>query len=281
MVRINGKTNQLRKWIALLIFVLAFGLIFMVAGRTAQAVPNGGYVHPEVIMQPQELKALMDKKDPDIRIIDIREKLKYLAGHIPGAVQVWRPDIEDKNHSLPGMMALKGQMEDLLESLGISDQDTLIIYSDGPDNGRLWWWVLAYYGFPLKQMRILGGSIDAWKSNGYPVEVGAPKVERVKFRLPEKGQERGPLLCTLPEVKSALKNPDRVVLDVRSKKEFLGEETRKGAPKAGRIPGVTWIEWTEALVGEGLYKGYWKSAEEIKRVFSTKGVTPEKDVFMY
>jgi thiosulfate/3-mercaptopyruvate sulfurtransferase len=280
MVRINGKTNQPRKWIALLVFVLAFGLIFMVAGLTAQAVPNGGYVRPEVLIQPQELKALVDKKDPHTRIIDVREKSHYLSGHIPGAVQIWRPDIEDKNHSLPGMMAPKGQMKDLLGSLGISNQNTLIIYSDGPDNGRLWW-VLAYYGFPLKQMRILDGSIDAWKSNGYPVEVGAPKVERVKFRLPEKGQERGPLLCTLPEVKSALKNPDRVVLDVRSKKEFLGEETRKGAPKAGRIPGVTWIEWTEALVGEGLYKGYWKSAEEIQRVFSTKGVTPEKDVFMY
>ena len=265
--------------IALIPLVSILGSIFIIS-EAVQAVPNGGYARPEVLIQPEELKALANKKEPHIRIIDIREKVKYLAGHIPGAVQIWRPDIEDKNHSLPGMMASKGQMEDLLGSLGISDQNTLIIYSDGPDNGRVWW-VLAYYGFPLKQMRLLDGSIDAWKNKGYPVEVSPPEVGKVRFRLPEKAQERGPLLCTLPEVKSALKNPDRVVLDVRSKKEFSGEETRKGAPKAGRIPGVTWIEWTETLVGEGPYKGYWKSAEEIKRVFSVKGATPEKEIFMY
>ena len=280
MIPINHKVKKWQRWAGLVIFVSVFGLIFITGGRTAQALPNGGYVHPEVLIQPEELKVLIDKKGPNIRVIDIREKLKYLAGHIPGAVQIWRPDIEDKNHSLSGMMAPKGQMEDLLGGLGISDQDTLIIYSDGPDNGRFWW-VLAYYGFPLKQMRILDGSIDAWKNKGYPVEVSPPEVEKVRFRLPEKAKERGPLLCTLPEVKSALKSPDRVVLDVRSKKEFLGEETRKGAPKAGRIPGVTWIEWTEALVGEGPYKGYWHSAEEIRRIFSAKGVTPEKEIFMY
>jgi len=34
-------------------------------------------------------------------------------------------------------------------------------------------------------------------------------------------------------------------------------------------------------VEEGPYKGYWKSAEEIKKTFSAKGVTPEKDVYLY
>ena len=139
MIRINHEPKKRIRWTGLAIFILAFGLILMTAGRTAQAVPNGGYAHPEVLIQPEELKALIDKKDPNLRIIDIREKLKYLAGHIPGAVQVWRPDIVDKNHSIPGMMAPKDQIENLLGSLGISNRDTIIIYSDGPDNGRLWW----------------------------------------------------------------------------------------------------------------------------------------------
>jgi thiosulfate/3-mercaptopyruvate sulfurtransferase len=85
----------------------------------------------------------------------------------------------------------------------------------------------------------------------------------------------------LPEVKSALKKPDKVVLDVRTKKEYAGEEIKKGATKGGRIPGVTWIEWKETIVEEGPFKGYWKSAEEIKKTFSAKGVTPEKDIYLY
>jgi len=260
--------------------VLILSSIFILMSGAAQAIPNGGYVHPEVIIQPEELKILVDKKDFNVRIIDLREKLKYLAGHIPGAVHIWRPDITDKNHPVPGMMAPRGQMENLMGSLGINEKNTLVIYSDGPDNGRLWW-ILAYYGFPLEQMRILDGGLDGWKAKAYPSEMVTPKIDKSTFRLPEKEKERGPLLCSLPEVKSALKSSNRVALDVRSKKEFLGEELKEGAVKPGRIPGVTWVEWTETLVGEGSYKGYWKSSEEIKRIFSAKGVTSEKEIFIY
>jgi thiosulfate/3-mercaptopyruvate sulfurtransferase len=260
--------------IGLIPLVSILGLIFIIPAAV-QAVPNGGYARPDVLIQPEELKALIDKKDSKIRIIDIREKLKYLAGHIPGAVHIWRSDITDKNHPIPGMMAPRDQMENLMGSLGINEKNTLVIYSDGSDNGRLWW-ILAYYGFPLEQMRILDGGLDGWKAKTYPTEMITPKIDKSAFKLPEKGKERGPLLCSLLEMRSALKSPNRVALDVRSKKEFLGEELKEGAVKPGRIPGVIWIEWTETLVGEGPYIGYWKSSEEIKRIFSAKGVTPAK-----
>jgi thiosulfate/3-mercaptopyruvate sulfurtransferase len=106
-------------------------------------------------------------------------------------------------------------------------------------------------------------------------------VEKTRIKLQGETEGRKPLLCTLPEVKSALKSPGRIVLDVRTKKEYVGEEIKKGATQGGRIPGVTWIEWKEAILEEGSYKGYWKSAEEIKKIFSAKGITPEKDVYLY
>jgi thiosulfate/3-mercaptopyruvate sulfurtransferase len=260
--------------------MLTLGLFLMSLAQSAQAVPNGGYAHPEIIIQPEELKALVEKKDPNIRIIDVRESLQYLRGHIPGAVQVWRPDIEDKNHPVPGMMAPQPQIEALLGSLGISEKNILVIYSDLFDHARFWW-ILAYYGFPLKQMKLLDAGIDAWKAKGYPVEVIPPPVEKTRFKLQGESKGRKPLLCTLLEVKSALKKPDKVVLDVRTKKEYAGEEIKKGATQGGRIPGVAWIEWKEAIWEEGPYKGYWKSAEEIKKIFSAKGVTPEKDIYLY
>jgi thiosulfate/3-mercaptopyruvate sulfurtransferase len=178
------------------------------------------------------------------------------------------------------MMAPQPQIEALLGNLGISEKNTLIIYSDLYDHARLWW-ILAYRGFPLKQMKLLDGGIDAWKAKGYPVELIPAPVEKTRFKLQGETRGRKPLLCTLPEVKSALDKPDKVVLDVRTKKEYTGEEIKKGATQGGRIPGVTWIEWKEAILEEGPYKGYWKSAEEIKKTFSAKGVTPEKDVYLY
>ena len=56
---------------------------------------------------------------------------------------------------------------------------------------------------------------------------------------------------------------------------------QKGATKPGRIPGVTWIEWKDVLIEEGPYKGYWKPAEDIKKIFASKGVTPDKDIYIY
>jgi len=261
-----------------LIFALALFLISLT--QAIHAVPNGGYAHPEMIIQPGELKVLVEKKDPGIQIIDVRESLQYLSGHIPGAVQVWRPDIEDKMHVLPGMMAAQKQVEDLMGDLGVNPQNIIIIYSDGPDNGRLWW-VLTYYGFPVKQMRLLDGGIDGWKAKGYPTEMVPPALAKTVFTFPKESKGIRTMLCTLSDVKSALKKPDQVVLDVRSKEEFLGREAKKGAARSGRIPGVTWIEWKEVLVDEGPYKNYWKSAEQIKKLFSAKGITPDKDIYMY
>jgi len=261
------------------LFLLATSAIVTSGGLT-MAVPKGDYARPELLIEPQELKDLLDRKEPSIRVIDIRDRLKYHAGHIPGALHVWRPDIVDKDHPMPGMMASQAQIEALMGRLGIQETDTLVIYSDGPDNARLWW-VLAYYGFPIAQMKLLDGGIDGWKEKGYPTELLSPKVSQTRFRLPGRSKGREHLLCDLPQVKEALHDTRKVVLDVRSKREYLGEETLQGAVRPGRIPGVVWIEWKETLIPDGPYKGYWKPAEEIRKIFSSRGITPDKDVYMY
>jgi thiosulfate/3-mercaptopyruvate sulfurtransferase len=261
-------------------FSLFLLLSFIFLTRTVLGVPNGGYARPELLIQPEELKALIDKKDPEIRIIDVREKIKYHAGHIPGAVNIWRPDITDKDHPLPGMMAPPSQIEQLMGRFGVTSQSKLILYSDGPDAARLWW-ILAYYGFPLNQMRLLDGGLDGWRAKGFPTEMIPPPVTPNQFKLLGKTKSTEPLLCTLPEVRNALKEPNRVVLDVRAREEYSGEKILSGAVRAGRIPGVKWIEWKEVLIKEGPFKGYWRPAEEIKKLFTEIGVTPDKEIYIY
>lgn len=273
-----GINSNLKRLIEGLTFVAV--LVFLISGQLVWAIPNGGYARPELLIQPEELKTLIERKDSNVRIVDIREKAKYLATHIPGAVHIWRPDIVDPNHPLPGMMAPKGQMEELMGRLGVINKHTLVIYSDGPDHTRLWW-ILAYYGFPISQMKLLDGGLDGWKAKGYSTEMIPPQVIQAQFRLPGKSKSTESLLCDLPEVKEALKNPKKVVLDVRAEREYLGEEMLKDAIKPGRIPAVVWIEWREVLVKEGPNKGYWKSGEEIKGLFSNIGVTPDKEIYIY
>src|SRR4030042_3448030 len=105
--------HHLKRLVGGLTLTLISVFVLLMSDQLVLAIPNGGYTRPELLIQPEDLKSLIDRKDSDIRIIDVREKIKYLAGHIPGAVHVWRPDIVDKNHPTPGMMAPQAQTEEV------------------------------------------------------------------------------------------------------------------------------------------------------------------------
>lgn len=262
-----------------LALTLALGLTLGTVGRSAHAVPQGGYTHPEVLLQPEELKAMLDQKDPALKIIDVRHEVKYYLGHIPGAVQVWRHDLDNKKPSSPGMPIPAAQLEKIMGRLGITHRDTLIIYSDQFDHTRLWW-LLAYYGFPLNRMKLLDGGIEAWKARGYPTQLTSPRIKRTSFKLPAAAQVKA-LLATWEEVKGAIHNPHKVILDDRSLRQYQGEEREEGAARAGHIPGAVWVEWKETRVPEGFFKGYWQPAEKIKKIYADQGITPDKDIYIY
>ena len=106
---------------------------------------------------------------------------------------------------------------------------------------------------------------------------------QLALAIPSGGYAR-PELLTQPEDLKALidrKDSDIWIIDVRASKEYLGEETLAGAVRPGRIPGVKWIEWREVLIKDGPNKGYWKSAEEIRKLFTDLGVTPDKEIYIY
>ena len=239
-----------------------------------------GYAHPEILISPEELKALLEARTPRLRVLDVRPRLLYYLGHIPGAVRLWRPDIEEKGHFLPGMMASKSRMEKLLSRLGVNCDHTMVIYSYRYDHARLWW-ILAYYGFPLTKMKLLNGGINAWRAKGYPLQFLPPFPRKGDFRLPGAPHHQEPLCCTLPEVKEALADPQKVVLDVRSRKEFFGEKKLRHANKPGRIPGVISVPWEEVLVPEGELQGYFKPGPELRGLFAARGVTPDKHIYIY
>jgi len=274
-------TWQWRKWLRIFSLALtaALGLTLEPGGRAAHAVPQGGYARGEVLIQPEELKALLDRNDPTLKVIDVRHEIKYYLGHIPGAVQVWRHELENKKNPVPGRPITAAQMENLMGRLGISHRDTLIIYSDQFEGARLWW-LLAYYGFPLSRMRLLDGGIEAWKARGYPTQLTSPRIMRASFKLPAAAQVKS-LLATLEEVKEAIHDPHKVILDDRSRKQYLGEEREEGTARAGHIPGAVWVEWKETRMPEGFFKGYWQPAEEIRKIYADQGITPDKDIYIY
>jgi thiosulfate/3-mercaptopyruvate sulfurtransferase len=261
------------------LFLLLAWLALALIPHLAGGVPLGDYAHSGVLIQAAELKDLLAKHDPNLRIIDVRHKAKYYLGHIPGAIQVWRPEIEDRRQPIPGVPAPGPRLEKLLGRLGVGSQDNIVIYSDRYDHARLWW-ILAHYGFPLSQMRLLDGGIEAWKAKGYPTQFTAPHLKPVTFRFPAE-PPKDFLWADLTEIKAAQAASDKVILDVRTPRLYLGEGAKEGAPRPGRIPGAVGVFWEENRVAAGPHKGCWKSAAELKELYAARGITPDKDIYIY
>ncbi|MGO9621049.1 MAG: sulfurtransferase [Desulfobaccales bacterium] len=274
-----GKWRQRRLlWLIPVMLLLAWWAPSL-GPHLAGGAPPGDEAALRVLIKAEELKDLIDKKAPDLRIIDFRPQTKYYLGHIPGAIHLWRPETENRRQSFPGQPPAAKQLEALLGRLGVGSQDTLIIYSDQCDQTHLWW-LLAYYGLPLNRMRLLDGGFEAWKAKDFPTQLTSPRFKAVSFRFPpESGVST--LLATLEQVKGARGGPNKVILDARPHFFFSGEKTKEGAARPGRIPAAVSVPWEENRVDSGPFKGYWKGPGELRKLYASRGVTPDKDIYIY
>lgn len=272
--------NWQQRWLPLIIPLILFlaWLALALLPHYAEGAPAEEASHPQILIKPGDLKARLDQKDPDLRIIDFRHKAKYYLGHIPGALQLWRTDIAEHRQSRPGLPPA-AYLEKLLGRLGVGSRNIIVIYSDQCDHAYLWW-LLVRYGFPLSQLRLLDGGLGAWMAAGYPTQLTSPRFKPTSFRFPA-APPADFLLATLEQVKGAQTIPDRVILDVRPPKLFLGVENKEGAPRPGRIPGAVGVYWQENRMTAGPAKGCWKNAAELKELYASRGVTPDKDILIY
>ncbi|MEK6956578.1 MAG: rhodanese-like domain-containing protein, partial [Thermoproteota archaeon] len=84
--------------------------------------------------------------------------------------------------------------------------------------------------------------------------------------------------------RSSLGKSGIVMIDVRSPKEFTGEITAppeypmEHAQRGGHIPGAKNIPWATAVNDEN---GTFKTVEDLKKIYSEKGITPDKNVICY
>ena len=83
-------------------------------------------------------------------------------------------------------------------------------------------------------------------------------------------------------VSNSVNNRQRstILVDVRIPQEFSGEITAppeyptEHAQRGGHIPGAVNIPWAKAVNEDGTFK----SARRIKKLVSTEGITPEKEI---
>jgi thiosulfate/3-mercaptopyruvate sulfurtransferase len=235
------------------------------------------YAHPEVLV---ELQWVMDHlNDPQVRIVEVNynPNSNYLIAHIPGAVLIdWGRDISDP---LSKDILTKEACETLLQNIGVNNDTTLTLYSDFSNLFATFaFWVFKYYGF--QDVRLLNGGRRKWLEEGLPVSTEIPSYPRGNFRASEPDKS---IRVLMPYVREALGSQDKILVDVRSPEEYTGEVVAppefpaEHAMRGGHIPGAINISWNKVVNRDGTFK----SADDLKKLFDSMSITPNKEVITY
>ena len=220
--------------------------------------------------------------DPDLRIIEVcnlDDDKTYNEGHIPGAMWLyWKGACwheTDRDFVTPEAMAT------LLGSLGIGPQSTVVLYGDPVQYGSYAFWAFTMAGH--KNLRLLDGARRKWVIEGRPLSRTVPRFPAVDYPVP-KGDAS--MRIGRRNVRDNLKNPKRLLIDVRSPEEYKGERVSEysfpvdhGAQRTGRIPGAQHLYFKELLNEDDTFK----SPDELRRVLAAAGIAPDKvdDVVVY
>jgi thiosulfate/3-mercaptopyruvate sulfurtransferase len=259
-------------------FLFAVLVSFLLAGAAPAAEKHKGYVRGEMFIAAQELNQLMQAKDPKLVVIAVASKPEFFSGHIPGAFHIWRPDYEAPKETQGGVtdnIIDAAGFTKLMQGFGIDADSKVVLYDHKYDASRIWW---AFFYYGKTDVRIVDGGIKAWTKAGYNTDlmVGG-KASRTgtwiaKVTYPGMRVETAEIL-TLKD------NPDAQLWDVRENSEFCGDEIKKGAFRAGRIPWSTQADWVNVKMKGN--DSEWVTAAEAKQFFDKTGFDINKQQYFY
>lgn len=216
----------------------------------------------------------------DVTLIDARSDKEYKAGHIEGAVNITWQALSNmtvkQGEEGWGVVLGKDALSSKLASLGIDEDQKIIIYNDPKglgEEGRLYW-MLKIAG--LENVKLLNGGITQWNKNGGKTTTDETKITTSDFKIEKYDFDR---IATTKEVKAKLKTA--VILDTRSIEEYTGATTHgenyKGIEAFGRIPGAISLPYSN------LYKpnGTLKSIKDIIAIMDKLGVKKDDEIITY
>jgi len=243
---------------------------------TTGASATPGYVHPEVLVETSWVAEHLN--DSSIRLIEADEDvLLYEIGHLPGAVKLdWHVDVQDP---ISRDFVDQQGFEKLMSRWGISNDTTIVLYGDKNNWYACYsFWLFTMYGH--EKMKIMNGGRQKWEAEGRPLTKEVPHFEPTPYHGRAMDES---IRAFRDDVMSGLKDPNRRLIDVRSPQEYTGElihmvnYPQEGAQRGGHIPTAKSIPWATAANPDGTFK----SAEELRQIYTGKDIAPDKDVITY
>ena len=236
---------------------------------------ENGYANP-VLVTTDWLADHLDDDSVVIAEVDEDPNL-YDEGHIPGAIKLhWRDDLQDP---VERDLVDKPTFERLMGGLGISNDSTVVLYVDKNNWFAAYaYWYLKIYGH--QDVRILDGGRTKWTDEGRDVTTDVPSPSQAEYKAAERDES---IRARRDAVQQGIGEQTKSLVDVRSPQEYSGElisppgYEQEGAQRAGHIPTAASIPWAQAVRDDGTFK----PADELRELYESKGITPEKEVTAY
>jgi thiosulfate/3-mercaptopyruvate sulfurtransferase len=215
--------------------------------------------------------------DDSIRIVEVDENpALYAEAHIPGAIGFdWKSDLQDQvRRDFLGA----DEFGKLMGSRGISNDHTVVLYGDRNNWFAAYtYWYFLYYGHD--KVKLVNGPREKWISEGRETTTDLPDYPEASFEA--KGPDES-IRARREAVQAALDSSTKLV-DVRSPQEYSGEliamagYEQEGAQRSGHIPGAASVPWAQSVKEDGTFK----SADELRELYSSKGVVDGDPVIAY
>lgn len=216
-------------------------------------------------------------KDNRIRFVEVDvDTQSYENGHIPGAIGWnWQTQLQD---SLRRTIASRADFEELLGASGIENDTWIILYGDNNNWFAAWaYWLLKYYGH--ERVKILDGGRLKWLNENKAVTTEIPTYEKKIYVI---DNIRSEFRAFRSDIFDNIDKNELTLVDVRSPDEYNGKilappGLQELSQRPGHIPGARNIPWSKAVADDGTFK----PADELKKIYSDHGITPDKNVVAY
>ena len=210
-------------------------------------------------------------QDANVRLVEVDvDTTQYASGHIPGAIAFdWQTQLQD---TVARDIISRKEFEALVSRAGIAADTHVVLYGDNNN----WFAAYAFWLFKLyghEQVSLLDGGRKKWLAEERPLTEDVPVYPATSYQVSAVHTE---LRADRDFVRARLNDPEFTLVDVRSAAEYTGEiiappGMTETAQRPGHIPGARNIPWAQAVAEDGTFK----SADELTKLYLTKGVTGE------
>ena len=172
---------------------------------------------------------------------DARVQDEFRKGHIPGAVNIGDPLRALRSENSEDFIG-RDFIEEVFGSVGLNPAREIIVYA-GKAVPSAYFGLYALQYFGADNVRVYHGGIDDWKAAGRPITAQMTDPTSIKLTL----TPRSEIAIETREVLSKLDRSEVQILDVRTQREFDGEDVR--ALRGGHIVGAINIPYERNFAG--------------------------------